>query len=58
MDLANDERIRALNDLIQTETDCQKLLELVEELDRLLGSKMRGAPINLRDSNKPLEDAG
>jgi hypothetical protein len=36
MDLANDERIKRLNELIQQETDRDKVLVLAEELVRLL----------------------
>lgn len=36
MDLANDERIRKINDQIQIEKDPAKLGELVQEMCRLL----------------------
>jgi hypothetical protein len=36
MNLANDERIKRLNELIQQETDRDKVLELTRELVRLL----------------------
>jgi hypothetical protein len=45
MDLANDERLRSLNDQIQAEKDPQKLGALIDELGRLLelgNEKRRG----------------
>jgi hypothetical protein len=36
MDLANNERVKRLNELIQQETDRDKVLELTRELVRLL----------------------
>lgn len=36
MDLANDERVRRLNELIQKEQDSEKLAVLIDELTRLL----------------------
>ena len=36
MDLANNERIKRLNELIQEETDRDKILELTRDLIRLL----------------------
>lgn len=39
MDLADDERIRRLNDQIQKETDREKVLQLSRELMRLLDAK-------------------
>ena len=43
MDLANDERIRRLNALIQTEQNPQKLFKLVDELSRLLDQNRSAA---------------
>ena len=36
MDLANNERVKRLNELIQQETDRDKVLELMQALVRLL----------------------
>ena len=44
MDLANDERIRRLNELIQAEKNPDKLCELVDELSRLLDEKLATKP--------------
>lgn len=44
MDLADDERIRHLNELIQAEKDSAKLTELTNELLRLLDERKRAVP--------------
>jgi hypothetical protein len=44
MDLADDERIKRLNELIQQETDRDKVLELTHELCRALDGDTDGKP--------------
>jgi hypothetical protein len=49
MDLANDERLRSLNDQIQSENDPQKLSALIDELGVFWTSyRLRAAMARLR----------
>ena len=51
MDLANDERLNRLNEMIQMEADPHRLYELIEEFQRLIDERRSEERLDLTAEN-------